>query len=182
MRIVLTENCTVDGVIDLSSGWFDPAQQDDDLTAELRRHMAEEDGLLLGRATFEAFREYWPSQHHDTSGIRSHLDQVPKYVVSTTLNGPGWANTEILRTSPVEAVRHLGDAQGRNLGVTGSISVAHQIVAADLVDEYRLFVYPIVVGRGARLFPDETERIDLKLIETKSFPSGVTLQRYERRR
>lgn len=72
MPIVLTENCTVDGVIDLSGEWFDPARQDDELIDKLRGQMVARDGLLLGRVTFESFREYWPKQADDTTGSRDH--------------------------------------------------------------------------------------------------------------
>ena len=183
MRIVLTENCTLDGVIDMASGWFDPdSEPDDGMRDELRRQMANEDGLLLGRHTFEEFRGYWPKRTDDESGISAHLDRVTKYVVSSTLGDPGWANTTVLRRSAVEEVRELRAAPGRDLGVTGSISVAHQLVAADVVDEYRLFVYPVVVGEGATLFPAGTPRLDLHLLETKRFASGVAYLRYERLR
>ena len=180
MRIVLTENCTVDGVIDLSGGWFDPAEQDDELVDELRGQMAAQDGLLLGRVTFESFREYWPNQAGDTTGIRDHLNRVHKYVVSRTLDEPRWENTTVVHRPPVEEVRALRGASGGEVGVTGSISVAHQLIAADLIDEYRLFVYPIVIGTGARLFPDGSPRLDLDLMDSRSFRSGVTQLRFER--
>jgi dihydrofolate reductase len=140
--------------------------------------MAEQDALLLGRNTFEAFRSYWPNQTDDTTGITDHLNRVQKYVLSTTLQDPGWEPTTILRA--LDEVRALRDEPGR-LGVTGSIGVAQQLVAADLVDEYRLFVYPVFVGSGAGVLA-EARRLDLDLIEATSFPSGVTLLRYERRR
>jgi dihydrofolate reductase len=179
VRVVLTENCSADGVIDLSAGWFDPADQtDDQLVDATRAHMAEQDALLLGRHTFEAFRGYWPEQTDDTTGITHHLNQVHKYVLSTTLQDPGWEPTTILRD--LDAVRTLRDEPG-TLGVTGSISVVQQLVAADLVDEYRLFVYPVLAGHGAGVLAD-AGRLDLDLVEATSFPSGVTLLRYERHR
>jgi dihydrofolate reductase len=179
VRLVLTENCTADGVIDMTSGWFDPGDRtDEELVAVTRAHMAEQDALLMGRVTFEAFRGYWPNQTDDTSGITDHLNRVQKYVLSTTLQEPGWEPTTILRD--LDDVRALEERPGR-LGVTGSISVAQQLVAADLVDEYRFFVYPVLVGSGAGVLAD-TRRVDLALIEATPFPSGVTLLRYERRR
>jgi dihydrofolate reductase len=178
VHIVLTENCTADGVIDMAAGWFDPGEPaDDQLVAATQAHMAEQDALLLGRSTFEAFRGYWPNQADDTTGIRDHLNRVQKYVLSTTLQHPGWEPTTILRH--LDEVQALKDRPGR-LGVTGSISVAQQLVAADLVDEYRLFVYPVLVGAGAGVLPD-ARRLDLDLIEATAFPSGITLLRYQRR-
>jgi dihydrofolate reductase len=91
--LVLTENITVDGVIEALDGWFSPAADDpvdrSDLEATLREHMAASDALLLGRVTFEQMRGYWPLQTDDTSGIRAHLNAVAKYVVSTTIDDPG---------------------------------------------------------------------------------------------
>jgi dihydrofolate reductase len=178
MDIVLTENCTADGVIDLDGGWFDPADQaDEQLLAAMRAHMAEPSaGLLLGRNTFEAFRGYWPNQTDDTTGITDHLNRVQKYVLSTTLEDPMWEPTTILRD--LDEVRALRNEPGR-LDVGGSISVAQQLVAADLVDEYRLFVYPVLVGGGAGVLA-AARRVDLDLLEATPFPSGVTLLHYKR--
>ena len=179
MHTVLTENCTADGVIDLAGGWFDPSDQtDDELVTVMRAHMAEQDALLLGRNTFESFRGFWPNQTDDATGITDHLNRVQKYVLSTTLQDPGWEPTTILRA--LSDVRALQDQPGR-LGVTGSISIAQQLVDADLIDEYRLFFYPVLVGDGPGIFAGG-ERRGLDLVEAASFPSGVTLLRYDRRR
>jgi dihydrofolate reductase len=179
MRIVLTENSTADGVIDMASGWFDPGDStDDELVATTQAHMVEQDALLVGRRTFESFREYWPNQVDDTTGITDHLNRVQKYVLSTTLQDPGWEPTTILRD--FDEVQALKDQPG-TLGVTGSITVAQQLVAADLVDEYRLFVHPVLVGGGPGVLADD-RRLDLDLVETTPFPSGITLLRYERSR
>ena len=152
MHIVLTENCTADGVIDMAAGWFDPADgTDEQLVAATQAHMVEQDAVLVGRKTFESFRSYWPNQTDDTTGITDHLNRVQKYVLSTTLQAPGWHPTTILRD--LDEVQALRNRPGR-LGVTGSISVAQQLVAADLIDEYRLFVYPVLVGAGAGVLAD----------------------------
>ena len=125
MQIVLTENCTVDGVIDMDAGWFDPAEQADDdrLVAALQAQMGEEHAVLLGRRTFESFRSYWPHQTDDTTGITDHLNRVQKYVLSTTLQDPGWEHTTILRD--FDEMQALKDRAER-LDVTGSISVAQR--------------------------------------------------------
>jgi dihydrofolate reductase len=180
--VVLTENITLDGVVDASGGWFAPAGDEpvdeSDIEVELREEMAREDGLLLGRVTFEEFRGYWPAQTDDTTGITEHLNRVHKYVVSTTLDDPGWANTTVLRGPLVDEVRALREAPGGEVGVTGSITVAHQLIEAGLVDEYRLFVYPVVMGSGRRLFVEGTDRLDLRLERSTTFRSGVTLLVY----
>lgn len=183
-RLIITENITVDGVIDLSGGWFTPstsAEEDADQLAVLRKQDETADALLLGRQTFEDFRSYWPLQTDDQTGITAYLDQVHKYVLSATLTEPGWQNTTILSGDLVEEVRALKKSHGMDIVCTGSVSVARALVSTDLVDEFRLFVYPVVMGRGARLFEDSAEMPRLELAESASFRSGVVLLRYRAR-
>jgi dihydrofolate reductase len=183
MRLVVTENITLDGVIGSLEEWFDPAggreADPSDLQAELHDHMEAQDALLLGRVTFEAFRGYWPQQTDDTTGVTEHLNSVRKYVVSRTLEDPGWHNTSILRGPLEDEVAALREAPGEDLGVTGSISIVRALIAAGLVDEYRLFVYPVVLGHGERLFADATRVPALRLVAAKPFRSGVVLMSYE---
>ena len=182
MRLVITENITLDGVIEATGGWFGPEGGDfdsSDIVAELQTMMRNEDGLLLGRVTFEEFRGYWPKQTSDRTEITDHLNRVQKYVVSKTLDDPGWENTTVLSNEPIAEVRALREKPGRDLGVTGSITLCHALVAADLVDEYRLFVYPVVIGRGRRLFADGVS-CNLSHAGAKSFRSGVALLTYRR--
>jgi dihydrofolate reductase len=94
------------------------------------------------------------------------------------LTDPEWENSTILTGDPVERVRVLKQQDGRDIVVTGSIRLTHALVAAGLIDEYRLFVYPAVQGRGRRLFPDGHEIPHLRLVDSKAFRSGIILQRY----
>jgi len=186
-RLVITENMTVDGVIDASGGWFSPAGDAadvdfSDLEGTLREHMDAQDALLLGRVTFEAFREYWPKQADDTTGVTNHLNDVHKYVMSSTLKEPQWENTRVLRGDLVAEARALKEQPGGEIGVTGSISIAWKLIAAGLVDEYRLFVYPTILGRGRRLFEGDGVRPSLQLVDAKPFRSGVVLLTYRPRR
>ncbi|MEV0245959.1 dihydrofolate reductase family protein [Nocardia sp. NPDC050712] len=178
--LVVTENITVDGVIDATAGWFtvgnDAAVDDSDITAELAAHTADCDAVLFGRRTFEDMRGYWPEQQDDQTGITDDLNQIAKYVVSRTMDDPGWQNSFVLRD--LDAVRALKRQPGKDIVSTGSISLVHDLIRAGLVDEYRLFVYPVVLGRGARLFADGFEAPKLRLVETKTFRSGVVLLRY----
>lgn len=98
--LVVTENVTLDGVIENIDNWFAPAEggvDTSDLNEALRQQMESEAALLLGRETFEAFRGYWPQQTDDETGITDHLNRIPKYVVSTSLGDPEWENTTVLR-------------------------------------------------------------------------------------
>lgn len=178
-KLVVTENVTVDGVIDMSAGWFDPLAHDvdqSDLAALTAEHSAAADAVLLGRNTFEAFRGFWPHQTDDPTGVSDYLNRVHKYVVSRTLRDPGWQNSTVLRGDLVTEVAALKALPGRDIVATGSVQLVHALIAADLVDEYRLFVFPVVVGRGARLFEAADTR--LRLLETRPFASGAVLLRY----
>jgi dihydrofolate reductase len=178
-KLVVTENITLDGVIDMAGGWFDPLAQDvdqSDLTAVNAQHREAADALLVGRNTFEAFRAFWPQQESDPTGVAGYLNTVHKYVVSNTLHDPAWEHSTVLRAPVGDAVQALKEAPGRDIVVTGSIQLVHALMAAGLVDEYRLFVFPVVLGRGARLF--ESSSAKLELLETRPFVSGAVLLRY----
>lgn len=182
-RLVVTENISANGVIEFIDDWFDPADQGDadDLVAVMRDQMATEEALLLGRRTFEDFRGYWPLQNDDETGSTVHLNRVHKYVVSSTMTDPAWSNSTVLSgrlEDEVTALKAQGD--GGDLGVTGSISVVHALMRADLVDEYRLFVYPTLSGRGRNLMPNGLTLQGLTLTECTSFRSGIVLQIYTR--
>jgi dihydrofolate reductase len=103
---------------------------------------------------------------------------VQKYVVSSTMTDPQWQNSTVLSGDPGEEVRALKGQPGQDIVVTGSITLCHTLIEAGLVDEYRLFVYPVVQGRGRRLFPDGYELPRRRLLEAKSFRSGITYSRY----
>ena len=172
--LVITENVTLDGAVEMLDDWFDPAREPDpDHLALTRRQGREADALLLGRRTFEDFRGYWPLQSHDTTGTTEYLDRVQKYVVSSTMTDPQWRNSTVLTGDPLEQVRALKDRPGKDIVCTGSITLVHALITAGLVDEYRLFVHPAVQGRGRRLFPDGHVIPRLRLLDARSFGSGV---------
>lgn len=149
-----------------------------DLMAEIHRQDVEADGLLIGRRTFEDLRGYWPQQNDDKTGITDYLNNVDMYVVSSTMTDPGWQNSIVLSGDPVEEVQGIKEATGNDIVLTGSITLTHALIAAGLIDEYRLCVYPVVQGRGRRLFPDGYEIPRLRLVDTRSFVSGITLLVY----
>ena len=181
--LIVTENITVDSVIDASGDWFVPAGAEDAAdVAEMRRVeerlRANADALLVGRATFESFRGYWPHQTDDQTGVSEYLNGVDKYVISSTLTDPDWSGTTILRGDLADEVAGLKHQAGGDIVATGSITLVHALNRTGLVDEYRLFVYPVVMGRGRRLFDDPVDHPDLKLVEAHPFSSGVVLLRY----
>jgi dihydrofolate reductase len=178
-KLVITENITLDGSIEMLDGWFDPQLQDEDLLEESHRQDSQADALFVGRQTFEDFRGYWPKQTDDPTGVTDYLNRVAKYVVSSTMRDPGWENSTVLAGDAVEQATALKSQPGKDIVLTGSIRLAHALIAGGVVDEFRLFVYPAVQGRGRRLFPDGTAIGRLTLVEPpKSFRSGITLLRY----
>ena len=182
--LAITQNATVDGAVELLGDWFSPQGQtgvdDSDLVEEIHRQDQRADALLLGRRTFEDFRGYWPGRPDDPSGISAYLDRVQKYVVSATLTEPRWQHTTVLDGDPVEQVHALKEQPGADIVVTGSITLCHALIGAGLVDEYRLFTYPAVQGRGRRLFPDGAGAERLRLVECRGFRNGVAYSRYTR--
>lgn len=181
--LAITQNMTVDGSIEMLGDWFDPQDQagvdNSDLLDELHRQSSAADGLLLGRQTFDDMRGYWPRQSDDATGVTDYLNQVQKYVVSSIMTDPKWQNSTVLSGDPIKAVRTLKDQPGKDIVVTGSITLCHSLIDAELVDEYRLFVYPTVQGRGRRLFPEECLTLPtLNLLEARAFRCGITYSRY----
>lgn len=177
-RLVLTQNITLDGRIEMLDDWFDPADDSADLNGHVRRSMPAEQALLLGRRTFEDFRGYWPQQTDDTTGITDHLNRVHKFVVSSTLGDPGWENTTVLPDASPHTIRGAVDECTDQVVCTGSIGLSHALLAADLVDELRLYTFPAVQGRGRRLFPDGYVRPTVRLVDSASFTGGVTFTAY----
>lgn len=181
-KLAITQNITVDGSIEMLGDWFDPQGQGDtdnaDLMEELHRQDSWADAFLVGRQTFVDLRGYWPDVPDDTTGISDYLNRVQKYVVSATMTDPEWQNSTVLAGDPLEEVRALKEAPGQDIVVTGSITLCHALIEAGLVDEYRLFVYPVVQGRGRRLFPDGYEVPELVLRDAKAFRCGITYSCY----
>ena len=182
--LVITQNVTVDGSIEMLGDWFDPQGQADvdnlDLVEEIHRQDSRADGFLVGRRTFEDLRSYWPKRADDSTGISDYLNRVQKYVVSSSMVDPEWANSTVLAGDPLDQVRALKKESGQDIVVTGSITLCHTLIGGGLVDEYRFFVYPVVQGRGRRLFPEGFECPRLRLLEAKAFRSGITYSRYAR--
>jgi dihydrofolate reductase len=178
-RLVVTENMTVDGRIEMIDDWFDPSPRGRDVT-DLQEEMDRQGNaiaaMLLGRQTFEDFRGYWPQHTDEPAG--ASLARLQKYVVSRTLGDPGWQNSTVLSGDPLDEVRRLKASGDGDLVLTGSITLAHAVLEEGLADELRLFVYPAAQGRGRRLVPESLSIPDLVLLESRAFRSGVTLLRY----
>ena len=135
--------------------------------------------LLLGRKTYEIFAAHWP-RVSDDDPVAAKLNSVPKYVASRTLDQATWNNTTLIRGDVAEAVAKLKEQPGGEIQVHGSGDLIQTLMKHDLVDEYRLWVFPVLLGKGKRLFAEGTIPGGLKLVETKTFSTGVAIHTYER--
>jgi dihydrofolate reductase len=159
-------------------GWTGPYWHDD-LGAHFFEAMSQSDALLLGRKTWQIHGgAFEPLPAGDPFG--DVMNTMPKYVVSTTLTtASAWRNSTLISGNVVEEVRALKAQPGKNIVIDGSSVLIHSLAAHDLIDEYSLLVYPIVLGSGKQLF-SEGPRVNLRLIESRTFPSGVVLMHYAR--
>jgi dihydrofolate reductase len=183
-KLVVTENVSLDGVIEASEGWFGPTGSSDgidysDVDQALRDQREAADAIVLGRVTFIQMRDYWSTLSEDKTGNAAYLNAVSKYVFSSTMETPEWERTIVLKGDLRDEIQHLKSLPGKDIVATGSIKLVHGLIDSSLVDEYRLFVYPTVVGRGKRLFTTSVDIEKMKLLETRQFNSGVVLLRYQ---
>lgn len=171
--IVVTEFVSLDGVME-HPAWTFPYWND-----EIARFKGDEtdaaDALLLGRVTYEGFAAAWPDSEDEGA---PYMNSVAKYVVSSTLTSAEWNNTSLIRDDVVETIRQLRAQPGKDILVYGSATLVQTLMQNDLVDRYRLLVYPVVLGAGKRLFQAGTTAT-LKLVSTQSFSSGVVGLIYE---
>jgi dihydrofolate reductase len=189
-KLVVAEFVSLDGVMQAPGGaeedteggfahggWVGPYFHDD-MGAYLFQEIGKADTFLLGRKTWQGHAEaFEPAPDDDPfAGL---LNSMRKYVVSTTLkSADAWRNSTIIRGNVVDEVRKLKEQSGKDIYTDGSSVLVHTLAQADLVDEYSLLVFPVVLGSGKRVFPDGFYA-GLKLVETKTFPTGVTLLRYQ---
>ena len=178
-KVVVTEFVSLDGVMEdpggaekfKHGGWTWPYWHDEIGKFKFDELVAS-DALLLGRVTYQAFAAAWPSRS-DKEGFADRMNSLPKYVVSTTLEKVEWNNSKLIKENIDEEISRLKQQPGQDILVAGSGTLVRMLMQHDLVDEYRLLVYPVVLGSGKRLFESLPERRDLKLISTRTFPSGV---------
>jgi dihydrofolate reductase len=172
-KIVVSEFVSLDGVMEYPA-WTAPYWND-----EVNNFKVEEDAttdaLLLGRVTYQEFASAWP-QSEDEGAER--INSMLKYVVSTTLDKVEWNNSRLVKGNIIEEITKLKQQEGQDFLVYGSATLVQTLMEHDLVDSYRLLVYPVVLGKGKRLF-QEGATATLKLVEAKPLSSGVTALVYE---
>lgn len=175
-KLIVSEFVTLDGVMEAPGG--EPSHPHsgwviDHLSPEQEHYKLDEvlqaESLLLGRITYEGFSAAWPTVEGQ---FGDKMNSMPKHVASTTLRDPQW-NASVLVGDVPAAVRSLKAADGGPILVAGSCMLVHTLLEHRLIDELRLMVFPVSIGHGLRVFPDEREKLSWKLTELTRFPSGV---------
>jgi dihydrofolate reductase len=185
-KLVVTEFVSVDGVFEdpggaegyEHGGWTFEYDRGDDGNKFKLDELMDAEVQLFGRNTYEGFAAAWPSRGGE---FAEKINNGPKYVVSSTLQNPEWQNTTVISGDFADEVSKLKERTEGNILVAGSGTLVGALLAADLVDELRLMVFPTVLGRGKRLFPEGIDRLKLALVESRQVGSdGVQIQVYER--
>jgi len=189
-KIVVSEFLTLDGVMQApggkeedTSGGFDKGgwqlgYPDEGFGNVVMEGFERADGLLLGRRTYDIFAGYWPKQAADDP-VAKYMNRFHKYVASTTLTEPlSWENSTLLKGDVPTAVNELRSKPGKDIQVIGSGGLAQTLIANNLVDEYKLMVYPFVFGKGKKLFREGTEGPQLKLADSTATDGGVVILTY----
>jgi dihydrofolate reductase len=183
-KILVSESLTLDGVFEAPAkvagetfeyaGWSEP-YSNEELMKHVSESMAGGDALLLGRVTYQLFEASWSPQ---TGPVADYMNNVTKYVVSTTLKKAEWNNSTLIKGDIAEEITKLKKQSGKDIAVLGSGALVHSLMEYDLIDKYLLLVYPVVLGTGKRFLGDGN-KTPLKLKETKPFGSGVVFLSYE---
>jgi dihydrofolate reductase len=142
-----------------------------------RREVFQAGEILLGRVTYEIFAAFWPSAPKD-EGFADRMNDIPKYVVSRTLETASWRNSTVVGGDPVEAITELKREPGVDILLYGSGDLLNSLVGREVIDEYRIMVFPVLLGGGKRLFKEATDTTHLDLVDTRTFGSGVTVLTY----
>ncbi len=176
-KIVAGLFISLDGVVEAPDQWHFP-YFNDEMGEAVGNQIAAADTMLLGRRTYQEFADFWPQQGSDVE-LADYMNDTPKVVVSTTLDTVAWRNSTLISRDVANAIRELKQQPGKNIGTTGSGTLVRSLLRDKLLDELRLLVHPIVVGGGKRLFPDGIEQMPLKLVDSRTFSTGVLSLVYE---
>ena len=175
-RVIVSTNVTLDGRVDEVRDWALP-YDDDESVAHHTDLLSHSDGLLFGRKTYEFFAALFPSRSGEFSYV-DRINSMAKYVASTTLEDLEWGNSHLLEGDVPEAVAKLKQQPGQDLVMYGCHDLMNSLLEHDLIDEFRLWVYPVVLGSGRSLFDGQVTRMALDLVNATVIPPGVAILTY----
>jgi dihydrofolate reductase len=184
-KVVVSTYVTLDGVMEdpggaegFEHGGWSMRFFDEDAAKYARDQLFASDALLLGRVTYEGFAAAWPSVT-DEVGFADRMNSMPKFVVSKTLEEVEWNNSRLIKENVAEEVSKLKQQTGQDILMYGSADLMHTLMQHDLIDEYRIWVHPVVLGSGKRLFKDGSDTTTLRLVDTKTTSTGVVVLSYQ---
>ena len=175
-RIVAWLFMSLDGVMESPEKWV---MFNDEMGDAINAEAAAADALLLGRRTYEVFAASWPDRTIEDDPLADWMNNSPKLVVSATLDKVEWRNSTLIKGDLAEELPRLKQQPGKNILINGSATLVRSLLRDHLLDELRLFVHPIVLGTGKRLFEDGSGQVTLKLADSKTFSTGVLALTYE---
>jgi dihydrofolate reductase len=183
-KIIVSEFITLDGVIEMPGGEDSSGEQPNwsiayfnEETAKFKlADLQKSDALLMGRVTYQIHAAAWPSETDEFADL---MNGLPKYVVSTTMETLEWNNSRLIRGNIPDEVKKLKKEVQRTILIDGGSDLVNLLMRHDLIDEYRLLVHPVVVGKGKRLFQEGSQMGQLKLVEAKPFSTGVVALAYQ---
>jgi dihydrofolate reductase len=173
-KVIATFFVSLDGVVDAPQDWHFP-YFNDEMTAEIGAAMGSSDAMLVGRVTYQEWAGFWPDADNE---MAEYMNNTPKYVASTTLDEVEWSNSHLLKGDVPTAVAALKEQPGKDIVMSGSATLARSLLREGLVDELRLMIHPVVVGEGARLFPDGDKHA-FELVDSKTLGTGVVYATYK---
>lgn len=175
-KIVAGLHMSFDGVVQTPEAWA-LSYFNDEMGQMIGAQMAASDTLLLGRVTYETFADHWPTQSGDVP-FADYMNTTPKLVASSTLDTVEWQNSTLLGGDVAARLSDLKQQPGKNIQITGSITLLRSLLRAGLVDELNVMICPIVLGRGERLFEKSTDQLPLHLVDATTLRTGVVSLTY----
>jgi dihydrofolate reductase len=172
---------TLDGFFEGPNGEIDWHNADEEFNEFAVDQVKSADGLIFGRVTYELMASYWPTPaaQADDPMVAEKMNTMPKIVFSRTLDKVEWNNTRLVKGDAVKEISELKQQPGKDLLIFGSADLASSLTKHSLIDEYRIMVNPVVLGKGKPLFKDVKEKLNLRLLKTKTFGNGNVLLYYE---
>ena len=175
-KLVVSQFITLDGVMEGPEKWNATYLKDEEVVCEILADFDASDAILFGRFSYEFFGARWPSR---SGAMADKFNQLTKYVVSTSLQKADWNNSVVVKENAVKAIEVLKMQQGKNIILFGSYRLLQTLMQEHLVDEYKVYVYPLTLGTGRRLFEHGAPAQTFKLMSAKSFASGVIAITYQ---